>query len=404
MLEMYNVPITVTTAASRSFFDRLCDPFFSAFRVLGMCPYTRNRNGVFRKKIVSASAVYTLLTGVVCGYLTVRVIKARFQLPPPVPMSDFNCLLMGFSYITFFSPSLVVPILMWFETSKLQAYLHEWQVFQENYNRVIGRSDEAVTLVERRVNGIFRSILALLSIVGVTFAWTSALNDVPALVCAMKSISTVALITGFWSVGTKAIAIINENYRKKLQMETGALHAHQIEDYRLLWIRTSGLVRESGDHMPATMTFCVLYTAAAVTLSVYVLAVWGVTLVALARYEELALVGAVLVGNAASLYVYCDCGHSRSGNCVDNVVFLILKMKSSMTWQKSNYIQITLFLNAVNQYPPKVNVLGFYEINRGLFGSILSLLVTYLIVLVQLNSSFAPAPSSNGFNNNNTLT
>ncbi|XP_025419974.1 uncharacterized protein LOC112690227 isoform X2 [Sipha flava] len=308
MLEMYNVPITVTTAASRSFFDRLCDPFFSAFRVLGMCPYTRNRNGVFRKKIVSASAVYTLLTGVVCGYLTVRVIKARFQLPPPVPMSDFNCLLMGFSYITFFSPSLVVPILMWFETSKLQAYLHEWQVFQENYNRVIGRSDEAVTLVERRVNGIFRSILALLSIVGVTFAWTSALNDVPALVCAMKSISTVALITGFWSVGTKAIAIINENYRKKLQM------------------------------------------------------------------------------------------------CVDNVVFLILKMKSSMTWQKSNYIQITLFLNAVNQYPPKVNVLGFYEINRGLFGSILSLLVTYLIVLVQLNSSFAPAPSSNGFNNNNTLT
>jgi hypothetical protein len=83
---------------------------------------------------------------------------------------------------------------------------------------VIGRSDEAVTLVERRVNGIFRSILALLSIVGVTFAWTSALNDVPALVCAMKSISTVALITGFWSVGTKAIAIINENYRKKLQM------------------------------------------------------------------------------------------------------------------------------------------------------------------------------------------
>lgn len=84
-------------------------------------------------------------------------------------------------------------------------------------------------------------------------------------------------------------------------------------------------------------------------------------------------------------------------------------------------LQITLFLNAVNQYQPNVNVLGFYEINRGLFGSvnqesksnffninkiiwillqILSLLVTYLIVLVQLNSSFAPAPPNTGFNNN----
>lgn len=32
--------------------------------------------------------------------------------------------------------------------------------------------------------------------------------------------------------------------------------------------------------------------------------------------------------------------------------------------------QITLFLNAVNQYQPNVNVIGFYEINRGLLGSV----------------------------------
>ncbi|CAI6351928.1 unnamed protein product [Macrosiphum euphorbiae] len=78
-------------------------------------------------------------------------------------------------------------------------------------------------------------------------------------------------------------------------------------------------------------------------------------------------------------------------------------MKSSTRWTNSNYIQITLFLNAINQYQPNVNVIGFYEINRGLLGSILSLLLTYLIVLVQLNSSFT-TPSSEEQDYNTTMT
>ncbi|XP_029343507.1 gustatory and odorant receptor 24 isoform X2 [Acyrthosiphon pisum] len=77
-------------------------------------------------------------------------------------------------------------------------------------------------------------------------------------------------------------------------------------------------------------------------------------------------------------------------------------MKSSTRWTNSNYIQITLFLNAINQYQPNVNVIGFYEINRGLLGSILSLLLTYLIVLVQLNSSFT-TPSSAEQDYNTTM-
>lgn len=86
---------------------------------------------------------------------------------------------------------------------------------------MIGKTDGAVTEVERRVNGIFRSILALLTILGLGLAWTWTANDVPELVCLMKSVSTVALITGFWSVGAKVIAATNENYRDKLQTVPG---------------------------------------------------------------------------------------------------------------------------------------------------------------------------------------
>lgn len=41
-------------SSSRSFFDHQCGPFFSAFRILGFCPYTRDLNGknINKKKCI----------------------------------------------------------------------------------------------------------------------------------------------------------------------------------------------------------------------------------------------------------------------------------------------------------------------------------------------------------------
>ncbi|VVC25971.1 Hypothetical protein CINCED_3A007717 [Cinara cedri] len=86
--------------------------------------------GVFRKKIASASAAYTLCSGVAFGYGTVTAAKALFLRPPPVPVTDFNRALLSFAGAAFLAPSLIVPAVMWFETDKLQAYLQEWQRFQ----------------------------------------------------------------------------------------------------------------------------------------------------------------------------------------------------------------------------------------------------------------------------------
>ncbi|KAL4143621.1 hypothetical protein QTP88_005933 [Uroleucon formosanum] len=296
---------------------------------------------------------------------------------------------------------------MWFETTKIQKYLHEWRLFQDNYNRVVGVSDGTamMEIVKKRVNRIYRSMLVLLSIIGVAISYSSSIgSDIFVIVCAMKSISIMVFIVGFWFVGRIVVEATIDGYKKKLQTDLDGhvdfrFGARSIEDYRLLWLQMSQLVHGSGDYMSATVTFCIFHTTVTVILSVYALGVWGATLVTLRRYEALAFAAVALVCNATSLYIYCDCGYSQTKKCVDNVILLILKMKSSMRWSNSNYIQIILFLNAINQYQPDVNVIGFYEINRGLLGSILSLLLTYLIVLVQLNSSFTtPSTAKQDYN------
>ncbi|KAL5241894.1 hypothetical protein ACI65C_009304 [Semiaphis heraclei] len=281
----------------------------------------------------------------------------------------------------------------------------------DNYNRVVVNSNGTamVAIVKKRVNRIYRSILVFLLITGVSISYlSSAVSDVLVLVCAMKSISIMVFITGFWFVGAIAIEATIDSYKKKLQTDLDGhadirFDARSIEDYRLLWLQMSRLVHGAGDYMSATVTFCIFHTTVAIILSVYALAVWGATLVQLRRYEALASAAAALVCNATSLYVYCDRGYSQTKKCVESLILLILKMKSSARWMNSNYIQITLFLNAVNQYQPNVNVIGFYEINRGLLGSILSLLLTYLIVLIQLNSSFTtPSNAEQGYNTTTT--
>lgn len=79
---------------------------------------------------MSASSVYTLVSGVAFGYATVAAVQTLSRLPAPVAMSKFNRILLNFAYATLVAPSAVVPVIMWFETTKLQAYLHEWRLFQ----------------------------------------------------------------------------------------------------------------------------------------------------------------------------------------------------------------------------------------------------------------------------------
>ncbi|KAF0763675.1 gustatory and odorant receptor 63a-like, partial [Aphis craccivora] len=308
-----NVPVT-----TRSFFDQLCGPFFAAFRILGICPYTRNRNGVFRKRTVSASSAYTLFSAAAFGYASFTAIKTMSRQPPPLEMSNFNRILLKLGYATLVAPSAIVPVIMWFETVKLQAYLHEWRQFQDNYNRVIGESESTVmiAIVKKRVNRIYQSILLFL-LITVVAIFSSTISDVYILVCTIKSVSIMVFITGFWFVGAIVIEATIDVYKKKLQMDLDGqdglrFSARSIEDYRLLWLQMSQLVHGVGDYMSATVTFCIFHTTIVVVLSVYALAVWGATLVKLRRYEALASALVALACNATSLYVYCDCGYSQT--------------------------------------------------------------------------------------------
>jgi len=86
--------------------------------------------GVFSKRILSSSSVYTLVSGVAFGYATVSAVQTLSRQPPSADMTNFNRILLNFAYATLVAPSAVVPVIMWFETTKIQKYLHEWRLFQ----------------------------------------------------------------------------------------------------------------------------------------------------------------------------------------------------------------------------------------------------------------------------------
>ncbi|XP_022166914.1 gustatory and odorant receptor 63a isoform X1 [Myzus persicae] len=277
---------------------------------------------------MSASSAYTLVSGVAFGYATVAAVQTLSRLPPPVAMSNFNRILLNFGYVTLVAPSAVVPVIMWFETTKLQAYLHEWRLFQDNYDRVVGNSVGTAT-VEKRVNRIYRSIIVTLSIAGVAISYlSSTASNVLVLVCAIKSLSIMVFVAGFWLVGAIVIEATIDGYKRKIQTDLDGnvmdfgLAARSVEDYRLLWLQMSRLVHGAGHYMSATVTFCIFHTTVAVVLSVYALAVWGATLVALRRYEPLACAAVALVCNATSLYVYCDRGYSQTRKVGYRLYFL----------------------------------------------------------------------------------
>lgn len=73
-------------------------------------------------------------------------------------------------------------------------------------------------IIEKRVNRIYRSILVLLSVIGVAISYSSSIgSDIFVIVCAMKSISIMVFIAGFWFVGRIVVEGTIDGYKKKLQ-------------------------------------------------------------------------------------------------------------------------------------------------------------------------------------------
>nr|WKF45097.1 odorant receptor 39 [Podabrus annulatus] len=149
-----------------------------------------------------------------------------------------------------------------------------------------------------------------------------------------------------------------------------------------MWMLLSKITRNVGMASCFSLAFLTLYLFLTITLTIYGLlsqiqAGLGTKDIGLTITAALAI---------ALLYFICDEAHYAS-NCV-KVQFQKKLLLVELSWMNDDAQQeIQMFLRATEMNDTDISIGGFFDVNRGLFKSLLATMVTYLVVLLQFQIS-----------------
>lgn len=169
-----------------------------------------------------------------------------------------------------------------------------------------------------------------------------------------------------------------------------------VADYRALWLRLSKLCRDTGHATYTTFTFINLYLFFVITLSIYGLMSqisegFGIKDVGLA---------VTAMCNICLLFFICDEAHYASQHVRTNFQKKLLMVE--LNWMNSDaQTEINMFLRATEMNPSNISCGGFFDVNRNLFKSLLTTMVTYLVVLLQFQISIPEEQEVNIGNSRN---
>lgn len=155
-----------------------------------------------------------------------------------------------------------------------------------------------------------------------------------------------------------------------------------VADFRSLWLRLSRLARDTGTATSATFTFINLYMFFIITISIYGLMSqlsegFGVKDIGLAVTASTSV---------ALLFVICDEAHFSAHNV--RTIFQKKLLMVELSWMNTDaQTEINMFLRATEMNPSYINLGGYFDVNRNLFKSLLTTMVTYLVVLLQFQIS-----------------
>lgn len=158
--------------------------------------------------------------------------------------------------------------------------------------------------------------------------------------------------------------------------------AGMISEFRSLWLRLSRLARDTGTATSYTFTFISLYMFFIITISIYGL---------MSQISEgfgIKDVGLTVTAftSVALLFVICDEAHFSSHNVRTNFQKKLLMVE--LSWMNTDaQTEVNMFIRATEMNPSKINLGGYFDVNRNLFKSLLTTMVTYLVVLLQFQIS-----------------
>lgn len=177
-----------------------------------------------------------------------------------------------------------------------------------------------------------------------------------------------------------------------------ALHhigpAAMVANYRALWLRLSKIARDTGTSTCYTFTFINLYLFFIITLSIYGL------MSQLSDGFGIKDIGLFVTASCSIflLFFICDEAHSASQHVRTN--FQKKLLMAELSWMNTDaQTEINMFLRATEMNPSNINLGGFFDVNRNLFKSLLTTMVTYLVVLLQFQISIPEDPNILAMNN-----
>lgn len=155
-----------------------------------------------------------------------------------------------------------------------------------------------------------------------------------------------------------------------------------VADYRSLWLRLSRLSRDTGTATSTTFTFINLYMFFIITISIYGL------MSQLSEGFGIKDIGLTVTActSVALLFVICDEAHFSAHNV--RTIFQKKLLMVELSWMNTDaQTEINMFLRATEMNPSYINLGGYFDVNRNLFKSLLTTMVTYLVVLLQFQIS-----------------
>ncbi|RZC42344.1 gustatory and odorant receptor 24 [Asbolus verrucosus] len=318
--------------------------------------------------------IFLLIVGYI-GYVkwdTVEIVRSQ--------EGRFEEAVIDYLFTVYLLPIVINPI-VWYEGKKLASVVTELIYFERIYNKV---TKKKMTIFFGNKPLIITVVLPVIScltmvVTHVTMAHFKIIQVVP--YCYINTI--IYLVGGFWFIQCDVVGrvatLIADDFQTALK-HVGP--STQVADYRSLWMLLSKIIRDIGNASGYALTFICLYFFLIITLTIY-----GLLSQLQAGFSSKDVGLAVNAALAtAILFFICNEAHYASNSV--RVQFQKKLLLVELSWKK-NEVQheINMFLRATEMSPTDMSLVGFFDVNRNLFKSLLATMVTYLVVLLQFQIS-----------------
>ncbi|XP_065205608.1 gustatory and odorant receptor 63a-like [Planococcus citri] len=174
---------------------------------------------------------------------------------------------------------------------------------------------------------------------------------------------------------------------KWMEVQNGRGYTSLIEAYRLLWMNLCNITNYFASSIGATITVCLVFHVLYLILAAYRTVTSVPELLRNSQPWSIPPILIDLLFHLAVILFFCNVGQNVVKYCTNNMLNTILGIKEQSQYRNYDEARVNIFLYTINEYEPLVSVCGFYEINRSLFGGVVSILLTYMIVIIQLKDS-----------------